>query len=115
MDQPALPGKERRTTERKTLRTAAQLKLPSGHVVDARTLDIGKGGAGVVSDYNLVVGAKVAVRITLPVTSSGGVVFEATATVANCTLASKDGGFRLGLQFQPLETAAAAALKALLS
>lgn len=115
MNLPQKPANERRASDRRTLRASALLKLPAGQVVEARTLDIGKGGVGLVSDFNIVVGATVAVRITLPASPSGNAFFEATATVANCTLASKDGGFRLGLHFQPLSAAASAALQKLIA
>lgn len=105
---------DRRSSDRYAIRTAALLGLPDGLVVDARTLDVGLGGAGVVSDLNLPVGTAVALRVNLPAPTGGSAVFEATAKVVNCTLAGRDGGFRLGLQFDPLSPAASAVLGGLL-
>lgn len=102
---------DRRSSDRHPFRTAAVLALPDGRTVQGRTLDLGKGGAGVVVDFNLPVGTTVKVRMNLPARPSGNAVFEARATVANCTLAGSDGGFRLGLQFDTLGDAALAALK----
>jgi c-di-GMP-binding flagellar brake protein YcgR len=105
---------DRRSGDRYAIRTAALLGLPDGRIVDARSLDVGLGGAGVVSDLNLPVGTAVALRLSLPDNAGGRAVFEATAKVVNCTLAGRDGGFRLGLQFDPLSAAASAVLGALL-
>lgn len=102
---------DRRGNDRHPFRTAAVLRLPDGQALQGRTLDLGKGGAGVVVDLNLPVGTAVNVRMNLPARPSGNAVFEARATVANCTLAGSDGGFRLGLQFDALGDAALAALK----
>jgi hypothetical protein len=109
---PKVEISNRRSGDRVALRASAVLGLSDGRVIPARTLDIGKGGAGVVCDLNLIVGAVVSIRMNLPSNSPVGAVFEATATVANCTLSNKDGGFRLGLQFNPLSAAAASALRA---
>lgn len=72
---------------------------------------MGKGGAGVICDANLPVGTSVALRVRLPARPTGSALFEASATVVNCTLAGIDGGFRLGLQFGTLSAAAMEALK----
>ncbi len=113
----ALPiptSSDRRAHPRHPFRTAATLTLSDNTVIQARTLDISASGAGVVSDLNLKVGAKVTLRMRVPARPSGSAAFEARASVANCTLASSDGGFRLGLEFEPLDSAAQAALKGVL-
>lgn len=101
---------ERRAHGRHPIKTDALLALPGHAPVAARLLDIGKGGAGVVSDYNLPVGTRVALRTRLPSRGSGGAVFEAEGVVRNCTLAASDGGFRLGVEFDALSAAASSAL-----
>jgi hypothetical protein len=109
-----LPGanlSDRRAHDRHPFRTAAQLVLADGRELPARTLDLGKGGTGVVVDVNLAVGTTLQVRMRLPARPSGSTSFEARATVANCTLAGSDGGFRVGLEFASLDAAALAALK----
>lgn len=102
---------DRRADDRHPFRTAATLTLDDGRTLQSRTLDLGKGGAGVVIDFNLPVRTALTVQMRLPARPSGSALFEARATVANCTLAGSDGGFRLGLQFAPLSDAALAALK----
>ena len=113
----ALPiptSSDRRASPRHPFRTAATLTLQDKTVVEARALDISMSGAGVVSDLNLKVGAKVVLDMRVPARPSGSAPFQAKATVMNCTLASSDGGFRLGLEFEPLGSAAQAALKGVL-
>ncbi len=102
---------DRRADDRHPFRTAATLVLDDGRTLPARTLDLGKGGAGVVVDFNMPVNTPLTVQLKLPARPSGSALFEARATVVNCTLAGSDGGFRLGLQFAPLSAAALAALK----
>lgn len=102
---------DRRRHDRHPFRTAAELVWPGGQVLPARTIDLGVGGAGVVVDLNLPVGTTMTVRMNLPARPSGRAVFEAPATIVNCTLAGSDGGFRLGLQFGSLSIPAQAALK----
>lgn len=105
---------ERRAHDRHPFRTAAVLTLQGGRAVEARTLDIGNGGAGVVVDFNVPVNTTVSVRMSLPARPSGSAVFETQATVVNCTLAGSDGGFRVGLKFGVLSASASAALKGVL-
>ncbi len=105
---------ERRANPRQPFRTAATLTLPDGSTVAARTLDISKSGAGVVCDLNLRVGSLVKLTANIPARPSGRASFEANASIANCTLAATDGGFRLGLEFEPLSAAALSALKGIL-
>ena len=101
---------ERRAHDRRPIKTDALLGLPGQRTAAARLLDIGKGGAGVVSDYNLPVGTRVTIQARLPARGRGSGVFEAGAVVRNCTLAASDGGFRLGLEFEALSAPATAAL-----
>ncbi len=103
--------KDRRAHERHPLRTDVALMLPDGRQIAGRTLDIGKGGMAVVIDLNPNIGLKLALRVRLPQRQGGNAPFEAQATVQSCVLATADGGFRLGLQFAPLSTAAQAVLK----
>lgn len=113
MNLPKTSISDRRAHERHAIRTAAQISLPNGRLVPARTLDVGVGGAGVVCDLNLPVGTALAVRMKLPARPSGSVVFEASAVTKNCTFSNSDDGFRLGLEFESLSAAAMDALKGL--
>lgn len=111
MNLPRANLSDRRAHDRHPFRTAAQLVLADGRELPARTLDLGKGGAGVVADLNLAVGTAMKVRMRLPARPSGSTSFECRATVANCTLAGSDGGFRIGLEFISPDAAALAAIK----
>lgn len=111
MNLPQARPSDRRNHDRHPMRTSAVITLPDRRQIAARLLDLGKGGAGVVCDFNLVVGLELSLRMSLPARPDGNAVFEARAVVRNCTLAGSDGGFRLGLEFQPLSAAATAALK----
>jgi PilZ domain len=102
---------DRRGHDRHPFRTSALLILPDGRAVPARTLDIGKGGAGVVTDINPAIDSELTVRMSLPARPSGSAVFEARATVVNCSLTGSEGGFRIGLQFGTLPAPALAALQ----
>jgi hypothetical protein len=114
MSLPQTNFSDRRGHDRHPLKTSATLGLPDGRTIAARTLDIGKGGAGVVCDLNLPVGTVLALLIRLPARPAGSALFEASATTASCTLAGSAGGFRLGLQFNTLSAAALDALKGVL-
>lgn len=85
--------------------------LADGRQVLAETLDLGKGGAAIVTDVNPPLGSRLRIRMNLPARPRGSAVFEADASVANCILAPRDGGFRVGLQFGALSAEAQAALK----
>lgn len=115
MNLPTPGPAERRAHPRQPFRTAATLTLPGGQVLPARVVDISKAGAGIVCDLNLPVRTVLSVRMSIPARPSGSAAFEARAVVVNCTLAASDGGFRLGLAFEPLSAAAAAALKGIVS
>jgi len=105
---------DRRAHDRHPFRTSAVLVLPDGRSVQARTLDIGKGGAGVVTDINAPIDIELTLRMSLPARPAGSALFEARATVVNCSLAGSEGGFRIGLQFGTLQPSALAALKGVL-
>ena len=105
---------ERRSNDRLPFRTAAVLVLPDGTSLRTRTVDIGKGGASVVSDMALPLNLKVTVRMTLPARPSGSMPFEAAASTVTCSLAGSLGGFRVGLQFGTLSASATAALRGVL-
>lgn len=111
MNLPRAVIRDRRAHDRHPIHVGAVLVLPGGRTVPARTLDLGEGGTGVVSDANVPIGTKVELHMTLPARPSGSARFVASATVVNCTLAAADGGFRTGLQFAPLSPAALDALR----
>lgn len=111
MNLPRAPGNDRRAHDRHPFRVRVVLAFADGRQVPGRALDLGAGGAGVICDLNVPVGVKLALRMKLPARPSGSAAFESLATVAHCSLAGSEGGFRLGLQFDALSPAALAALK----
>lgn len=97
----SLPGasvENRRATDRFPLRTKVLLVVGDDQRIEGRTLDIGKGGMGVVCDWNLPFGTDLVLRLGLP-TRTGACQMVVQARVVNVTLAGSVGGFRLGLQF----------------
>lgn len=110
MTQPAVAADNRRAVERYPLRTKVLLVIGEQHRLDVRSLDVGKGGMGVVSDWNLPVGAQVVVKFSLPVKHTA-VPMILNAVVVNGTLAGSIGGFRIGLQFRGVSPQAAMALE----
>lgn len=102
---------ERRAYPRHPLRTQAMVVLGEGRLLEARTLDIGKGGMALVTGINAPVGSQFGVRMTLPVHPKGNALFEARVRVANCVLDGVEGGFRLGLEFLALDAAAKSVLE----
>jgi hypothetical protein len=106
---------ERRGEDRHPYRTQVLLQLPDGQQVVGQSLDIGKGGMGIVTDLNPPTGFVLRVRLMVPAPGSrGSVMFNARTTVANSVLAGREGGFRVGLQFDPLDDASKAALNGIL-
>ncbi|HQC81334.1 MAG TPA: PilZ domain-containing protein [Accumulibacter sp.] len=110
---PAMP--ERRANQRLLLRTQAFVLLPDGRVVATRTLNISKGGIGLIADFNPAVGSAFSLRVNLPLRPTGKALFEARVQVANSVFDGAEGGFRLGLQFLGLDPTAAALLGRCLS
>lgn len=115
MNLPQSHPSDRRKIDRQPFRTAATLGLPDGRVIAARTLDIGMGGAGVVCDLNIPVGTLIVTVMRMPARPSGSALFEALASVASCTLAGSESGFRVGLEFNSLSSAAKSALAGVLN
>ena len=113
MSFPGLQPQERRRRDRQPLRASAWLILGEHQVVAARTRDIGPTGCEVVCDRNLRVGTTLTLRVLVPRPTQGHAPFEATATVHDCTLAGREGGFRVDLLLDPLTPEAQQALQVL--
>jgi c-di-GMP-binding flagellar brake protein YcgR len=102
MTHPAVAADNRRAVERHPFRTKVLLVVGDQHRLDVRSLDLGKGGMGVVSDWNLPVGVQVVVKFSMPVKHTA-VQMILNAVVVNGTLAGSIGGFRIGLQFRGVD------------
>lgn len=105
------PSPEKRRQERRVLRSQALLLLPAGQTFPVQTLDISVGGVGVLAPANARTGARLAVRLTLPVRPSGQTTFDAAVTVAHSVLSRHEEGFKIGLQFLDLEPRAESAIR----
>ena len=100
---------ERRTTERKTLRTRATIILGQTQAFEVRTLDMSLGGMGIVAQANPRPGTLMAIRFMLPLKPSGYFTFEAKAKVAHSVYSASEQGFKISLSFIDLAPEAAAA------
>ena len=105
---------DRRGQQRHAFHADATVVLADGRQQLVQTLDIGKGGAAIVADFNPAAGSTLMFRVRLPARGKGSVPFESVAQVVSSILAGHEGGFRVGLQFPPLNEASLAALKGLL-
>lgn len=111
-DSPALtPKSDQRRHERRALRSQAVLLLPGGHTFAVHTCDISIGGVGVLAPAAAPVGARLAIRLTLPMRPSGQVTFEESVTVAHCLLSRHEEGFKVGLSFTALESKSESAIR----
>lgn len=110
MSLPAVAADNRRAVERYPLRTKVLVVIGDQHRLDVRSLDVGKGGMGIVSDWNLPVGTQVVVKFSLPVKHMA-VPMILNAVVVNGALAGSLGGFRVGLQFRGVSPQATQALE----
>lgn len=92
-------GAERRTHGRHAIHTEVILDLADSRRLVGRTLDVGKGGMGIVADINPPYGSTFKVRVLLPTRPRGAGIFEAEVRAVNSIYTSRDGGFRIGVQF----------------
>jgi hypothetical protein len=90
---------QRRQTERKRFRTFAQLILPSGHTVAARTYDLGPDGISVVAPVNLTLKSRCEVVFRLPTVSRKAGSTRISARVTHSILSRQQDGFMIGLNF----------------
>lgn len=102
---------ERRDTPRKPLHLPAAL-LMAGIRVQARTLDLSRGGACVSCAAAVPIGTPLS--LVLPSSRSPGGFLRLRAKVAYCVLSGREG-LRVGLQFTESDASAVAALDELLS
>ena len=92
------PNDERRLAARQVLRTKAQLLLPQGLVMDARTLNISTTGMAIVTDGPIVAGTTLTLRCHLLVNGTRSELIT-PVRVVHSVFSNSDGGFVLGLVF----------------
>ena len=90
---------DRRTTERKTFRAPALLRLPDRQVIEVRTFDISVGGIAIVTPMNLRQDGVCDIRVRSPILAEGLDVLLARARIAHSVLSGKEKGFLIGLEF----------------
>jgi hypothetical protein len=102
--QPAIPdqppvGTEQRKHIRKVFRSTAQLRIPSGEILQVHTLDISAGGVSIVAAMNPILKISCVVRLAVPVNTFERTNIKVPAIVVNSVYASSESGFRIGLMF----------------
>jgi c-di-GMP-binding flagellar brake protein YcgR len=107
---PAASGMERRQFERRPLRSTALLALPGQGPVQVQTVDISAGGMGLVGSVNPVPRTACAIRLALPVSAWDRVNIEAQGRITHSVFSSKDGAFKIGMQFVDLPAVIAVAI-----
>jgi len=92
------PEDDRRASTRQVLRTKAQLLLPHGLSLDARTLNLSATGMAVVTDGPIAPGTRLAMRCHLLVQGARSELVT-TASVVHSVFSNSEGGFVIGLAF----------------
>ena len=99
---------EKRQRERRPLFCKARLTAgEKSH--EARTLDIGTGGIGLILDFNIPIGGIYTLQLDLPIVEGRAEPLRVQAQVLHTVLAK--GGFRVGLKFVAPDKKTAEALK----
>jgi len=97
---------QRRRDERKPLRADAEVRWPGQAPARVRTLDISASGIAVAAEVNPLSNTIVTICLAPPSRPRGPRSIEFQAVVVHSILMSKESGFRIGLRFQKLSTAA---------
>lgn len=108
---PDLPHEKRRY-ERCMLRTKATIILSSGQEIEVPTIDISRGGVGIIASVNPPMGAQFNFRVPLMLKPKGLVLVESHVIVMHSILAGSAGGFKVGLQFVALNESLKSAIDA---
>jgi c-di-GMP-binding flagellar brake protein YcgR len=92
-------GIDRREFKRVVFHGYSELLLPNHDVMKVRTMDISRGGVGVVSSLNLLPGMPCRVNLHFRKIPFGMENIVVEAQIAHCVLSGKEQGFLIGLQF----------------
>jgi hypothetical protein len=90
---------EQRKDRRRTLQTTASMVLPGHAPTQARTINISRGGLGLVAAANPPANAVVSVRFALPMPGARPVPIEVSARVIYSVLSRRHDDFTIGLRF----------------
>jgi c-di-GMP-binding flagellar brake protein YcgR len=113
MSSPNLDTSERRDSSRKILRVPVVLEIPGRAPVELRTIELSAGGLAMACPVNLASGLSCQIRFNLP-GPAGQAPIQARASVIHSVLSQRDGGFRVGFQFNGLESTHASRIQAYL-
>ena len=105
---------ERRTTARKLTRLTAVLELPGVAPLAVRTVEVSVGGVALSCPVNLKPGQTCEVSIALPALPRQPMA-TLRGVITYCVLSQRDGGFRVGVQFQALSSAAQERIQAFMN
>ncbi len=94
-------GSERRAAPRKVLRTNVEVRPAGSAALQARSVDISLSGMGFICGSNLPARSACQVGFTLMIDGEP-VTVALKGTVAYTVLSAQQGGFMVGLKFDPL-------------
>lgn len=115
MNQPdSQSSSDRRDLTRKLARLAAVLDIPGRAPLSVRTVDVSLGGAALACPVNLKPGQGCQVSIALPANPPQPML-TLRCVVSHSVLSQRDGGFRVGVQFQAVSAAAQKRLQAFMA
>jgi len=104
---------EARVNARKILRCPARLTLADGTALRGRTFDVSMGGLSIMMDNPLPLGTHCTIAFEA-LTGGKTVKINVAARVIHCALSGTDG-FRIGVQLERNDEAAARAMRQLLT
>lgn len=105
------PQGERRRDERRMFRGGA-LWAPVGMApMQARTIDLSASGIALVSPLNPQVGARCRVHFNLPLRDGSSLTVDTSARIARASFSAAEDGFRVGIEFDALDSELQRALK----
>jgi hypothetical protein len=105
------PAAAQRRHNRARFAASVRLRLSTGCVVEARTLDISLGGVQLLLPINLPVDAVCQLQLSVPAQFCGTRTVVAEAKVASALFSGRENGFLAGLRFTRLPAASQAGLE----
>lgn len=107
----AEPLGERRRDERRLFRGGALWAPVGSSPMQARTVDLSASGIALVSTINPTLGCRCRVRFALPLREGGSLNVDVMARVVRASFSAAEDGFRVGIEFDPLEPGTRRALR----
>ena len=101
----------RRTADRRALRTSAHIELPGGQYVEVYTVDISTTGIAFIASASPRIGTSFTLSFPVPEKPKGQILCEVRVKVVNSVFSSREGGFRIGVIFTNLDPIVATSIK----